>query len=493
MGERVAEWFRVSTKAQSEQNQFPAVAAHCDARGYEVVKRFELHGDSAYKGAQEPELQQALADIEAGLYAKLVIFDSSRLDRRDPDIAEFYRLSVVMAGGAVESVTEPLFGKKGISGKVMTVVAQDQNHNYSRKLSAATRAGHRRIDDNAAARTRPPWGYRLTGEKYSKKLTPTVQGKKYVVEVFSRVAAGESCQAVADWLTGETGRRFYAKTVASMVRRTAYFGQHEWQHAEADDEGSLTGTTVTRVHSCPPLVSYGLWERAGARLDAPPHRGKGTDRPAMLKGIAVHTGCGQVMVKKNCRYLRQDGTRLDLWYYRCTRCASRPRLMVRLSLADRAVDALVRRLGTEPAVTWQRVRGTDWQAEARRVERQLRELPRQGLSWDEEDARRAELRAQWEDYSGREPEPDTEVAVKTGETWADQWDALATDAQRGAWLVSQGITVRLTGEGAAVLQDVPWTGDEPPGAMLPMLPKQADLAPGGGRVAHYLKFSNLAD
>ena len=47
MGERAACWYRVSTTAQSELNQYPEVERYVAEHGYEVVKTFELHGDSA--------------------------------------------------------------------------------------------------------------------------------------------------------------------------------------------------------------------------------------------------------------------------------------------------------------------------------------------------------------------------------------------------------------------------------------------------------------
>jgi hypothetical protein len=69
-----------------------------------------------------------------------VIVDSSRLDRRDPDRQLAYMLSVRSAGGRVESVREPAFGTRGVGGMVSTVVAQDQNHVYSQRLSQNIRA-----------------------------------------------------------------------------------------------------------------------------------------------------------------------------------------------------------------------------------------------------------------------------------------------------------------------------------------------------------------
>jgi DNA invertase Pin-like site-specific DNA recombinase len=460
MGERAACWYRVSTGQQDEKNQYVEVERHCEQRGYEIARRFELRGDSAYHGRQEPELLQVLADIEAGLYSVLVIVDSSRLDRRDPDRQLAYMLSVRSAGGRVESVREPAFGTRGVGGMVSTVVAQDQNHAYSQKLSQNIRAGHARIDAAGAFRVKAPYGYQIDGEKYARRLVPASEGR-YVPEVFRRIADGESCQAVATWLEAETGRRVWPKFIAAMIRRPAYYGEAEWTATEVDEHGTVAGT-VTRVHQVQdPLVDYGLWDRANKRLSAPPKRGRGTRNPAMLKGLAACGECGGVMVKKDCHYVRAGGERVDMWYYFCTgspvakgarRCGADRTVMTRAGLADRAVHLLMVKLGTEPVTERTLIRGRDWQAELALTERKLRDLPRRGLTWAEEDARRAELRALWEGYSGREAEPDRWTEEQTGETFADYWNRLTTDAERGAFLAAQRFRFRLWKDKIEIIQ-----------------------------------------
>jgi DNA invertase Pin-like site-specific DNA recombinase len=486
MGERAACWYRVSTGQQDEKNQYAEVERHCEQRGYEIVRRFELRGDSAYHGRHEAELLQVLADIEAGMYSVLVIVDSSRLDRRDPDRQLAYMLSVRSAGGRVESVREPAFGTRGVGGMVSTVVAQDQNHAYSQKLSQNIRAGHARIDAAGAFRVKAPWGYKITGPKYAKRLAPTPDGCRLVPQVFARIADGESCQAVADWLETETGRRVWPKFVAALIRRPAYYGEAEWTATEVDEHGTVT--SVTRTHQVQdPLVDYGLWDRANKRLSVPPKRGRGTRNPALLKGLAACGECGGVMVKKDCHYTRVDGERVDMWYYYCTgspvakgarRCGADRTVMTRLDLADRTVHLLMVKLGTEPVTERTLIRGRDWKAELALTERRLRELPRQGLDWAEEDARRAELRALWEDFSGREAEPDRWTEAQTGETFADHWNRFTTDAERGAFLAAQRFRFRLWKDKIEIVQ-LGASGEKPhrtvmsPLARLPRAGRQA--------------------
>ena len=148
-------------------------------------------------------LAEILDDIRTGIITVLVLVHSSRIDRRDPDRAEYYHLSIRMAGGRIESVREPEFGKSDVSGRVITMLAQHANHEYSRALSGHVRAGHDRIRREGGLFGRAPFGYEIQGERYRKTLVPTALGLKYVPEIFARVIRGESLATVAAWLNAE--------------------------------------------------------------------------------------------------------------------------------------------------------------------------------------------------------------------------------------------------------------------------------------------------
>jgi len=115
MAESAGILLRVSSDGQDEENQRPELEAHCGQRGYRINKTYQLYDKSAYKGEHDEALQEILSDIRSGYIKVIVIVHSSRIDRRDPDIAEFYHLSIKMAGGRIESVREPMFGKSDVS------------------------------------------------------------------------------------------------------------------------------------------------------------------------------------------------------------------------------------------------------------------------------------------------------------------------------------------------------------------------------------------
>ncbi len=78
-----AGFVRVSTGSQDEASQVKTIKADAEQRGVTLVKWFTLHGYSASKGTQEPALREAIADIERGDYAALIVTESSRLDRNE--------------------------------------------------------------------------------------------------------------------------------------------------------------------------------------------------------------------------------------------------------------------------------------------------------------------------------------------------------------------------------------------------------------------------
>jgi DNA invertase Pin-like site-specific DNA recombinase len=168
---------RVSSDGQDELNQRPELDAYCAEQGYRVNRTYQLHDRSAYHGEHEDVLAGILDDMRAGVIRVLVIVHSSRIDRRDPETAAYYYLSIRRAGGRIESVREPMFGKPDLAGQIVTVMAHNQNHDYSRTLAGHIAAGHNRIRANQATEGlglfgRAPFGYVIDGDEYMKDLIP---------------------------------------------------------------------------------------------------------------------------------------------------------------------------------------------------------------------------------------------------------------------------------------------------------------------------------
>jgi DNA invertase Pin-like site-specific DNA recombinase len=450
MAESAGVLLRVSSGGQDEENQQPELDGYTHDRGYRVNKTYRLHDKSAFHGEHESVLAQILEDIRAGVISVVVIVHSSRIDRRDPKVAEHYELSIRMAGGRIESVREPLFGKADIAGRITTILAQYQNHDYSRVLSGHVRAGHNRVRANRQALGkgllgRAPWGYEIQGARYFKVLVPSPLGLKYIPEIFDRIVAGESLATVAAWLNAEgapTGTRrgrdrghhavdkppsWSAPTVQKIVRNPVYKGQMRTK------AGDYFG-------SCEALVSSAVWNAAGKRLDSFPKRGPlNTGKRAMLAGVAWCGYCGSAV------YRSTSETRV---YYRCAgKVTGKSCFMVSLAAADRTVDAIMA-ANPLPVMKLTLAPGKNYEDELDAIEAQVRALKLGTPGYAEQ---HAALTAEWGRLRDLDCTPDEWKELPTGQTWGQLWSALEP-CQRGPWLQREGFAVTVSRERVSVAQ-----------------------------------------
>ncbi len=443
---------RVSSKGQDEENQTPELETYCYDHRYRINRRYQLHDKSAYHGEHETALGEILEDIRTGVITVAVIVDSARIDRRDPDIAAFYELSIRMAGGRIESVREPLFGKADLAGRLTTMLAQHSNNDYSEKLAYYVGLGHARIRANMSAGNgglfgRAPFGYEIQGDKYRKTLVPTALGLKIVPEIFDRVIRGESLATVAAWLNAEgvpCGTKvardkhhkaikgklptWTAATVSKIIRNTVYKGQMR------DSSGRMVGR-------CEATVSAAVFNRAKERLDnAPTRRGPRNiaDR-SMLSAVLFCDECGSPM------YRSTSETRV---YYRCAgKVTGKSCLMIRLAAVDSTVDQIItsnpRRI-MKPKL----IPGRNYDDE---LDANMAEIRALDVDDDEYERRHAVLMAERARLKDLDTTPDTWELRPTGQTWGSIWGGLGM-AERAAWLESQEFTVRASKTQVAVRQ-----------------------------------------
>ena len=432
MSERAAIWIRVSTDGQDERNQVPDTERYCETHGYTVAERYTVHARSAYHGRHQGDLDKALADMRAGKFTVLVIWHSSRIERRKgkallDTLAEFQS-----AGGRVESVQEPTLGQLDVGGQVTTFLAGLMNHEKSALISEQVRASFVTIKGNGSNPGRAPWGYVSQGDKYSKALVPTDEGRAIVPAIFERVANGMSLAKVADYLQTEHGIIWWPRRIAWMIRNPAYRGARQ-------DANGVT------VHRCEPLVDAALWLRANNALTVKPgKRGPANGASAMLTSVLFCGECQEEDQEGNITYaspMYRIRPRAGYAYYRCTGKAGRKGCghMVRLAETDAAVIEELS-LSPEPRRVPQRVEGNSHYAELAEIQLELAELPKRGLSDDEEDSERARLRARRNELESMPETPDRIVMVETGETIGEHFRSL-DDAGRREMMLKDGIRV----------------------------------------------------
>jgi DNA invertase Pin-like site-specific DNA recombinase len=80
---KCAAYIRVSTEAQTTDNQLPAIEALCKARGWELVKVYSENA-SAWSGGRQTELARCIRDAEHNHFETIVVWSVDRVSREGP-------------------------------------------------------------------------------------------------------------------------------------------------------------------------------------------------------------------------------------------------------------------------------------------------------------------------------------------------------------------------------------------------------------------------
>jgi DNA invertase Pin-like site-specific DNA recombinase len=278
---------------------------------------------------------------------------------------------------------------------------------------------------SGAVTGRAPFGYRIAGERYAKRLEVFEPEALLVREVFRRVTEGEALRAVAEWLQSAqdpaTGRSWDSSLIARMVECWTYAGRLE-------RSGSAYG-------ECPPVVTAN--ELADAQAAKRSRRkgskgGRPSIAPAML--IPECGECGSKMYRAGGSAGR-GGRRL--FYYTCQ---GSHRFSVTVELADRAVIGRLRAFRANETRD-RLIAGQDYRGEIKTLERDRLQAMERGdknavmVIW-----------AKIEDLEGRDVEPDRIVSEETGRTYGKMFTDMSRDETR-AWLREHGWTAVLWPDG----------------------------------------------
>jgi len=439
MTEQAGRWVRVSTAGQDERNQEPDIDRWCADHGYEAVKTYRLHGKSASKGKQQAALDEVLADMRAGRVQVLVVWHSSRIERRGAWNALDLALKVREAGGRIEYVQDAYLNETNDMSDVMLALAASQNKKYSDNISKQVTAAFQRIDSNKAVRGRAGYGYRVVGEtKYEKRIVPESVEAAVIREAKERYLDGETIDAIcADFnargiasptFKRRPGTHWYAKTLAGLLRSPSIAGRRYPR-----DEHNLPDETKPVIATYEPILTWDEHKRLVARLDSRAHR----------KGISP----GNVALLTSVLY-DDDGHpmyRLNQIYY-CRKCKA----AVNLARADAEIGELFEH-STTPYLVPQLVPGENHADEIARLRQDRSELDDLADDYDERHASiTAEIRRL--DRLDREhPNPDHTEWVESGKTYGEVWQESST-AERRDDMLAAGFRVIWHGDGKWSIQ-----------------------------------------
>jgi DNA invertase Pin-like site-specific DNA recombinase len=420
MATKAGIWLRVSTGGQDEANQLPDVERYCLEREYVVGERYELNDRSAFKGEQDKTLAVMLHDMRTRKIEVLVCWRSDRVERRGPEAMFRLLRGIKEAGGRIESVTEPMLAKTDLAGTATTALTAVLNYQESAKKSDSVRLAVERNRNDKAWWGNSHWGYAIVGEKRGKTLAPTADGIEYVEAIFKRIADGESCHQVGEWLRSGPRPGVSDKTVYRMIRNPVYRG--------------VKTVNSRAVMEVPALVDDALWKAANDRLSNAPRgrRGPANGQSAFLTSVLFCGSCRKPDGKAAPMY--RIHPRGNYFYYRCRGHA--PELkgcgnMARVEVLDNIVTALLS-MAHEPYTELRRVKGENYDADLARIQLALNDLPKQGLSRQDEQTERERLWAEEDRYTelNKHARPDYWDDVPTGEAVGEHFTSLDFGGRR---------------------------------------------------------------
>ncbi|MGN6609944.1 MAG: recombinase family protein [Jatrophihabitans sp.] len=184
----------------SPEIQWTAITDHCTRRGYQLVGRIEGIDESGSRRRSPwwAKLDQAVGQVEAGDVDVIVVwrFDRTARNRLRWNVA-LDRVDV--AGGAIESATEPIdtttaSGRfaRGMLGEMAAYRAEEIGSVWRDVHARRTRAG-------LPANGKPRFGYDYTDGKHR----PSPDTGSVLAALYRRYIAGESAYALVEWLNRE--------------------------------------------------------------------------------------------------------------------------------------------------------------------------------------------------------------------------------------------------------------------------------------------------
>lgn len=361
------------------------------------------------------------------MYDGILISETDRLSRLD-DKGWHYIEGWCYANGKVIVTAEGVqFPPRDDSDRYQWIGLKRRARTYWEDVRDKYKDGREMVAANSAASGRPPYGYRVAGDvKYAKWFEPDPVTGPVLVEIFSRVAEGQSIPVITDWLEekhplkpqpSHPDRRWRNRTVTRIIRNASYLGERDGHKFERLGE---------------PVLDFGeLWGRANAVLDgrSVPQGG----RPAVYAySSVIFCPCGAKLYRQYRTMKRSYGTYFREYYLCCIgrrgiggeeKCAHT--VSLEYGAVNQAVDQAMRAV-TEPEIIAE-VRGGD---HARQRElASLKERMEAAMAAGKMGVV-GELSAQYTLAEAQESQPIVKFGRVTGRTIGDVWAASSLTGQR---------------------------------------------------------------
>ena len=448
-------FIRVSTGSQDAQTQQRDIL-----RAYPgaLIQTPDTKAASASKGQQLDALDAVIAKLRKG--DRVIVTDSSRLDRRDNLTSQIETMMAIRKTGAVIVSLSPGEEKfanlEDLGSWITTIVQQDTNAAKTRTVKNQTYRGVSMIIANKALHGALPMFWASQGDRYGKQAYCV--RPEAVKDIYERVAAGEPLSTV--------GRSYdlYRATVKNLIRFEAnHTGVVECSYTH-------NGITETWAHKVKSVVDSPLWWRANKMLEAnmtAARVNKGGRRTAWdnlwISGVLDCPSCGGKI------FLNAGKTPAGNPRTPKLRCGGdgHKRVSCRRFKACNA-ESVVTELETmfstnhTPILSFQRIAGNAHELDAAKAE--LSKLSAQLGAVTDRAVRRETVRqieSLEDQIEAFKITPDSFDYAPTGQTVAQLWTAGDSAVKRGmvrAVKNAGGLTLTANGE-IEIIELEPWAGD----------------------------------
>jgi site-specific DNA recombinase len=183
------------------------------------------------------------------------------------------------------------------------------------------------LRDSKSMLGHPCWGFKITGPKLSKTITPDPAKLAYLLKMVEMAEHGDSQTDIGRWLDAEGakpthGGKWSQKSVGQILRNESLYGVFR-----------ENGKILLRHQG---VISKERWDKLQERLDAnPKRRGPTRNDPAMMTDWLFCATCGRIMhTRRLPGRMRKDGTRLIWVGYRCDGTPKEPSTCQNMLRAD---------------------------------------------------------------------------------------------------------------------------------------------------------------
>lgn len=365
-----------------------------------------------------PELMQ--------LYKGIVAYKNDRLSRGDWEDESEIRKWASKHGKRLMIVNGPQWPPRHEGDRWQWEASAMQSNKEWEEIRERSMRAQKQLRNEGKLVGRVPWGYEIIGKKYDRMPVVTEEGKRYIPQVFQRIAEGQTCHKVAEWLGAGPRPGITPRTIQRMIRNRFYTGTR------------LNTKGQPQLLKIPPLVDAKLWRQANNRLDNGKRgkRGPANGAPALLTSVLFCARCHSPMYR-----IHPPGRG---YWYRCNGhspankgCGNN----VHLETTDAHVIILLSQ-SDELWPDWQKIEGENHDIELAQIKLELRDLAAKDLPDDEYDAELARLRAERDRIAALPNTPDRWEKTYSGETIGEHFGSLDYAGKR-AMLLDEVNTVRI--------------------------------------------------